>query len=690
MSKTILYRLSLNSTDFQSGLQNAEKALQRASKSVEKIGENLSTYVTAPIMALGTVSVMAWDKQAKAMAQVEQGLITTGHAAGFAKEELFKMASDLQGKTLFDDDEILKSATAQLLTFTNIAGEQFAQAQVAALNLATRLDGDLKNSSIMLGKALNDPIQGLLAMRRVGISFTDSQTDMIKALAASGDLMGAQNLILAELERQYGGSAEAAVVGAGKIIQLKNSVGDLMEEFGRIIMDYITPFVDWLRRLITQFQALDESAKRTIVVIAGIAAAIGPVLLGVAALIKMFSIAAGVIAAITSPITLVIAAIAALGAGIIYLWQNWSAVTERISDWGWWRNMLIDMVKFLAKMQIQIVDLLTYPIRKLAETFGLKIPTILKTMEPLFNTLDKLKTEPKKYEHAFGSFGDAVKGAARDAGKALGIFTDKAAVDINKVTGAAITAANAVAGVGGGGSRTSPVPGIAGMTAVQSIGVDQSVWDSVSKTVAESNAKIVSPDFETGKLTAFGERYKEMAEGLSQTSQHIMETMQGVGQSVGSVFDQMGMRIVESLGLADEGFQGFIKGIMATVVQLISMMLAQSIAQSIAGATASGAATGPAAIFTTPAFIATAVGGVLAAFASIPKFAAGGLAYGPTLAMVGDNRNSKTDPEIIAPLSKLKGMMGSNTMMVQDRIEIDGNKLYVLFKRIERNNFIRT
>jgi hypothetical protein len=57
------------------------------------------------------------------------------------------MASDLQGKTLFGDEVILKDATAQLLTFTNIAGEQFARTQLAALNLATRLDGDLKSAS---------------------------------------------------------------------------------------------------------------------------------------------------------------------------------------------------------------------------------------------------------------------------------------------------------------------------------------------------------------------------------------------------------------------------------------------------------------------------------------------------------------------------------------------------------------
>ncbi|MDP2336059.1 MAG: phage tail length tape measure family protein, partial [Bacteroidota bacterium] len=278
MAGTILYKLSLDSTQFQTGLNNAMKSLDKAARQMQKVGESMSKYITAPLVAMATVSVMAWDKQAKAQAQVEAGLRSTGNAAGFTKDQLFAMASELQNKTLFGDEEILQKATAQLLTFTNVAGEQFAKAQMAAMNLATRLDGDLKMSAIMVGKALNDPIKGLTAMGKAGVQFTETQKGAIKALWETGQAAAAQNMILAELEKQYGGSAEAAVIGAGKIVQLKNSVGDLMEEFGRIIMDYITPFIDHMRDMIKGFQGLDEGTKRTIVVIAGLAAAIGPVL----------------------------------------------------------------------------------------------------------------------------------------------------------------------------------------------------------------------------------------------------------------------------------------------------------------------------------------------------------------------------------------------------------------------------
>jgi tape measure domain-containing protein len=101
-----------------------------------------------------------------------------------------------------------------------------------------------------------------------------------------------------------------------------------------------------------------------------------------------------------------------------------------------------------------------------------------------------------------------------------------------------------------------------------------------------------------------------------------------LGTGLNDIFSSFSAGFVESLGLAENGLKGFVGGLVQTVTKLLALMLSASISQSIAGATASGVATGPAAIFTTPAFIATAVGGVLAAFASIPKFATGGIIGG--------------------------------------------------------------
>ncbi len=130
--KTLSIKLSLNDKQFQSSLKKSMRSMKKFGGNMKSFGQTLSRNVTLPIVALGAASIAAFDKQAQAIAQVEAGLKSTGESAGFTSQELQKMASNLQSLTLFGDEEILKDATAQLLTFTNIAGEQFERTQVAA------------------------------------------------------------------------------------------------------------------------------------------------------------------------------------------------------------------------------------------------------------------------------------------------------------------------------------------------------------------------------------------------------------------------------------------------------------------------------------------------------------------------------------------------------------------------------
>jgi hypothetical protein len=123
------------------------------------------------------------------------------------------------------------------------------------------------------------------------------------------------------------------------------------------------------------------------------------------------------------------------------------------------------------------------------------------------------------------------------------------------------------------------------------------------------------------------------------------------------------------------------------ILQQIVMNQASAMGAAIAGATQSGAATGPAAVFTTPAFIATAIGGVLSAFAAIPKFAAGGIVSGPTMGLMGEYPGAKSNPEVIAPLSKLQGMLdqgsGGSTAMSGEFV-LRGQDLVVALQRAEK------
>jgi len=172
----------------------------------------------------------------------------------------------------------------------------------------------------------------------------------------------------------------------------------------------------------------------------------------------------------------------------------------------------------------------------------------------------------------------------------------------------------------------------------------------------------------------------------------MAEIAQLTSQSVSDAFAGLADNLVASLGLAQNGFGGFISGMIQTVTKLIAMMLASAISQSIAGATASGTATGPAAVFTTPAFIATAVGGVLAAFAAIPKFATGGIVGGSSF--YGDKILARLNSgEMIANQDQQKalyGMLSNNGQTVNITLGggfvVDGNKLRLVLDRTDSKN----
>lgn len=439
----LLFVVSASVRDFQTEFKKVEKDLKKFGKGMQNIGSTMSMAITGPLLAMGAGAVMAFNESEKAMAQVRAGLKSTGGAAGLTEAQLQQMAVALQDISKFDDDEILKEVTANMLTFTNVVGENFKEAQLQALNLASRLDGDLQSATIMLGKALNDPIDGLKKMSRVGVQFTDDQVRMVTALQNAGDMAGAQTVILKELERQYGGSAAATLAGLGPLQQLSKLIADTSEEFGKIIFEYLAPFIEYLKEGITWIRGLGDEQKRIIVVVGALVAAVGPLLvaLGFLATTLIPSLVAG-LAVLTSPITLTIGAIALLGAAVLYVIDNFQAFKERFSDWNWLKNAVIDVVKFIAKA----ATLLLQPLFKLLNI----------DLWANIDKLDALKSQVEAPKTAFKSFGETASKAVNhvmDAWGLLGKKVEETTTGIDKAT-KAIVAFNAASG--GQLSGTSP------------------------------------------------------------------------------------------------------------------------------------------------------------------------------------------------------------------------------------------
>jgi len=157
-------------------------------------------------------------------------------------------------------------------------------------------------------------------------------------MVAMNDVAGAQAIVLKELNKEFGGSAEAAgKAGAGPFIQLKNQIGDLSEEFGKIIMDALKPFVDGVKSAVSYLQQLSPEAKKTIAVIAGIAAVIGPLVVGIGTLITILPTLAAGFSVLMGPVGLIIAGVALLAVVVI---KNFDTIKQKLVDVG---NYFVDL-----------------------------------------------------------------------------------------------------------------------------------------------------------------------------------------------------------------------------------------------------------------------------------------------------------------------------------------------------------
>ena len=510
----------------------------------------------------------------------------------------------------------------------------------------------------------------------------------IRALKGVLDLLGSgaqtNNEIFARMTNTMGMTQTAFdATSQSAEFKMRKALGTVRESFSQLGSQLLTGLLPIfqqvtgaIQQVFAAFFNLDSGTQKLILGLGVIATVLPTIITLVGSLTTVMGV-------LLSPIGLVAAALAGI-AFIIY--KNWNEVLPVVVGL---YNQFVDLYNSS--------DLLRGIIFSLKAAF-VSVFAIAKSQVMIFvNAFKTMWKVIKEFsDKGFkGSFGDILsegfeesKEIAKQAGEDISnALTDAVAATagsqlekktVEQVQGALSNVAEQATGfvqgligdVGGGGAA-APAKGTTG-------GGDGAAEADVDPL------GLPSPEETQEKVNGL----RSILEGLGMSMEQINEIAASVGDSVAGAFDKMSTGLVESLGLAENGFQGFIKGLVSTVLKLISMMLAQSISQAIAGATASGTATGPAAIFTTPAFIATAVGGVMSAFAAIPKFADGGIVSGTTLGMMGEYTGAKQNPEVIAPLNKLEGMLGAKQpqqVNVGGEFRIQGQDLVVALQRADRN-----
>jgi hypothetical protein len=205
---------------------------------------NLAMQIPGAIMEFGQSILEAANEAEAGLADLRQTLISTGGAAGMTEKELLDLAEGLSKTTKFSDDAVL-SGENMLLTFTNIGRDVFPRATNSLLDLATKMKSDLPSAAIQLGKALHDPISGVTALRRAGVQLSDQQEEQIKTMMELGDVMGAQGIILGELEKEFGGQALAAgQTFDGQMAILTNRFNEMKETIGVALIPVLTELME--------------------------------------------------------------------------------------------------------------------------------------------------------------------------------------------------------------------------------------------------------------------------------------------------------------------------------------------------------------------------------------------------------------------------------------------------------------
>lgn len=390
-------------------------------------------------------AIEAAQESAKVTAQTEAVIKSTGAAAHVTSKQVADLATSISNKTGIDD-EAIQSGQNLLLTFTDLqnragkGNDIFNQATQVMVDMSAAMGTDASSTAIQLGKALNDPTKGITALTRVGVTFSAAQKKQIETMQKAGDIAGAQKIILAELTKEFGGSAAAQSTAAAR---MKVAFGNLQEQIGTMLIPVVeklstflvervipamSKFADnampkiqrafnWLRtnvppiaaeiariatdvfkqRLIPAFEEVSQIIMERVwpalkaifdflmdhkEILVGIAVAIG---VGLVAAFVSWAVAAGAAAAATiialAPVIAIGVAIAALTAGIIYAYKHWGWFKTAVDAVGDAIAVVFNFIKDHWKL---ILELMTGPI-------GIAVIEIVKHWDTIKNTFTGVK-----------------------------------------------------------------------------------------------------------------------------------------------------------------------------------------------------------------------------------------------------------------------------------------------------------
>lgn len=363
-----------NASGAVSALNEAKGATENLGGSIEKAAL-VAAGAFAAITGVIGLAVNEFKGAELAQNKLAATLQSTGFAAGLTSSDINALATEIQSTTIYSDEAALASSSL-LLTFDKLGKDIFPRAQKSIVDVAAGLGIDLQTATLQVGKALNDPIEGLAGLSRVGIRFSDVQKKLIQGFVESGEVGKAQALILTELETRFGGQAAAATKGLGAIDQLKNSISDLGEVIGAQFAPFISQAAVFLRDLITTISNNAELIKFSAAVL-GISAAFAGLLFGASSLPIIITTLGSLNVALIGTTTVVRGLVGATGLGLLvlalgYIVTHMAEVENATRQFafaifGAFDQLVIESARIFGNLKTILSGLFTFDVDQIAE-----------------------------------------------------------------------------------------------------------------------------------------------------------------------------------------------------------------------------------------------------------------------------------------------------------------------------------
>jgi tape measure domain-containing protein len=686
--------IGLNTKQLNKDLGKARREFKKLGSNFKSLGRDLSRNVSLPLAAVGAAAL----KSAADLERLETSFISlTGGAEQAAK--MMEQLNKFTAETPFQIEGVADAAKKLLASGSNIS-EVNNQLQFLGDIAATgghRIE-DLAAIFAKVNAKGKVELESLNQLVERGIPIFEALADATGLLPSE---LGAGAVSVEQFNEALAGFAEEGGFAQGAMERLSQTASgqfstaldalklagaDLMQD----VLPVITRMIAGVTNLAKGFTNLSGDTKNFILVVGGIATVVGPLLYVLPQIAAGFNLAKAAVvgfntAWLASPVGLVVAGLTAVAGAVLLFGNNTNDAVQKNKDF----------VKSLGELD--------------EEARRVAINTEIRLLREEKVKLEIAQRAAERQMRAGGGGEVGVGAMSRRGGQFLKFGEDvQEAKDriagleqtlinldtkVEEGTTTLVTAKTAVKELGhevelaGQAFTLFETPQLLGFLndfydhSVEAAGGLEQIKNKLNELQGMSGPtfEAMSQDVEgftlqtTDQLLGFLNDVEVAQTEFTNTTNQTSQAMSALGDQIGNTFAQL--------------IAGTIDGNEA-MRQIAGTIVKTAIAQAIANAVANGASSmsvenQASAGKTIPGNIAAALGAVMAALVTVPRFAQGGLVFGPGMAMVGDNRNAGLDPEVIAPLSKLESIMGGRSTQVYGRIS--GDDIVISNERASRD-----